>query len=286
MTSETVFSIPEANAVGLTPYTFFRLIELRVQRYFTMVASELKIGLHRGSFHNRSFHNREESARGTFRSTRISPRHAAVKVLVVDDHPIVCAGVVDLLRSHDWLVVVGQAADGEEALAKSKALLPDVMLVDINLPKLNGLALIKSLRAQLPDIKLIVLSMHEPELLAHQIVQSGVRGFVCKKVASAELVTALETVAAGGTFFDNHFSQVVLKAFTRDPANQQFWMSPREREVLVGIAEGLSNKEVAARLNIGVRTVDTHRERLVRKLNIRSTARLTRFALQQGLVPQ
>jgi DNA-binding NarL/FixJ family response regulator len=248
-----------------------------------MVASELRIGRSRDNLG--SLRRQEESARATLRSNHLSPRRAAAKVLVVDDHPIVCAGVIDLLRSHEWLVVVGQAADGEEALAKARHLLPEVVLVDINLPKLNGLALIKSLRAELPDIKIIVLSMHEPELLAHQIVQSGVRGFVCKRVASSELVTALETVASGGTFFDNHFSQVILKAFTRDPQNQQFWMSPREREVLIGIAEGLSNKEVAARLNIGVRTVDTHRERLVRKLNIRSTAGLTRFAIQHGLVP-
>jgi two-component system nitrate/nitrite response regulator NarL len=250
-----------------------------------MVASELRIS--RSGVTSSSFPRNEAGhVPGTFTSTRASARRAPVRVLVVDDHPIVCAGVIDLLRSHEWLVVVGQAADGEEALAKAREMLPDVILVDINLPKLNGLALIKSLRAQLPETKLIVLSMHEPELLAHHIIQSGVRGFVCKRVASSELVNALETVASGGTFFDNHFSQVVLKAFSRDPANQQFWISPREREVLIGIAEGLSNKEVAARLNIGVRTVDTHRERLVRKLKIHSTAGLTRFALEHGLVPQ
>jgi len=248
-----------------------------------MVASELKTG--RSGSSVSSFH-RQETARGAARSNQISSRQPVTKVLVVDDHPIVCAGVIDLLRSHEWLEVVGVATDGEQALAKALELLPHVMLVDINLPKLSGLALIKSLHAQLPDIKVIVLSMHEPELVAHQIVQSGVRGFVCKKVASLELVNALETVSAGGTFFDNHFSQVVLRAFSRDPENQQFWMSPREREVLIGIADGLSNKEVAARLNIGVRTVDTHRERLIRKLNIRSTAGLTRFAIKHGLVPE
>lgn len=248
-----------------------------------MVASELKTG--RSGNGLSSFHRQEESARRSLTANHIVPRQSVTKVLVVDDHPLVCAGVTDLLRSHKWLEVVGLAADGEEALAKARELLPHVVLVDINLPKVSGLALIKSLRAHLPDIKIIILSMHEPELVAPQIVRSGVRGFVCKSVAASELVTALETVAAGGTFFDNHFSQVMLKAFAPDSQNQQFWMSPRERDVLIGVAEGLSNKEVAARLNIGVRTVDTHRERLIRKLNIRSTAGLTRFAVKHGLVP-
>lgn len=249
-----------------------------------MFASELRIGS--SGIASSPFRYKPAASRRSLADGETSTRRVPTKVLVVDDHPIVCAGVIDLLRSHDWLVVIGQAGDGEEALAKARELLPDIILLDINLPKLNGLALIKSLRAEFPETRIIVLSMHEPELLAQHIVQSGVRGFVCKKVASSELVTALERVAAGGTFFDDHFSQVVLRVFSRNPGSQQLWISPRECEVLIGIAEGLSNKEVAARLDIGVRTVDTHRERLVRKLNIRSTAGLTRFALQHGLVPQ
>jgi two-component system nitrate/nitrite response regulator NarL len=208
------------------------------------------------------------------------------KVLVVDDHPVVCAGVIDLLSCHDWLVVVGQANDGQEGLSKARKLLPDLVVVDINMPKLDGLTLMKSLRAELPQTKVIVLSMHAPEHLAQHIIQSGARGYVCKKVASDDLVTALETVAAGGTFFDATFSQIVLRQLSHNSEKPELWISPREREVLVGIADGLSNKEIATRLNIGVRTVDTHRERLIRRLNIRSTAGLTKFALQHGLVAQ
>ena len=219
-------------------------------------------------------------------SLSVPPRRSAVKVLIVDDHPIVCAGIADLLRSHEWLLVIGQAADGREALSKARELAPDLIIVDINLPKLNGLALIRSLRIELPEAKVIVLSMHDPEQLAQHIIQSGARGYVCKKVASTELVTALETVAAGGTFFDNGFSQSILKHYSRDPSQHEAWMSPREREVLIAIAEGLSSKEIAARLDIGLRTVETHRERLTRKLNIHSVAGLTRFALQQGLIAQ
>ena len=210
-----------------------------------------------------------------------------VKVLVVDNHPIVRAGVIDLLRTHNCLKVIGEATNGKEALVKARELQPDVALVDINLPKLNGLQLIKSLRDKQPGIKVLVLSMQEPELLADQIIQSGALGFVNKRAASTELVTALETVAGGGTFFGSHFTEIMMRSFSREAQSQRLPLSQREREVLTGIAEGLTNREVAARLHIGVRTVDTHRERIVRKLNIRSTqsaAGLTRFAIQHGLV--
>ena len=126
--------------------------------------------------------------------------------------------------------------------------------------------------------------MQEPELVAHQIIKSGAHGFVCTRVASTDLVNALEQVASGETFFDRDFAEVALRSFSRDAEGQQFRMTQREREVLIGIAEGLTNKEVAARLNIGVRTVGSHRERIVRKLKIRSAAGLTRFAIEHGLV--
>ncbi|HTL56228.1 MAG TPA: response regulator transcription factor [Candidatus Limnocylindrales bacterium] len=202
----------------------------------------------------------------------------------MDDHPVVCAGIVDLLRDHNWLRVVGQAGDGRQALGKARELLPDIVVTDISLPKLNGLSLAKALRAEFPHVGVIILTMHGPEHVAPHVVQSGARGYVCKKVASTQLIDALEIVALGGTYFDPYFSQLTLKRFSDESVNKGFSMTPRERDVLVCIAEGLSNKEIASQLGLGVRTVETHRQCLIQKLNIHTTAGLTCFALQQGLI--
>jgi DNA-binding NarL/FixJ family response regulator len=211
-------------------------------------------------------------------------RKCPIRVLVVDDHAVVRAGIIEILRLHDCLVVVGEAADGREALAKALQLEPDLVILDLNLPKLNGVDLMNGLRAQLPKTMVLVLSMHEPRKIASAIIDGGARGYVSKRVASTELVTALETVAAGGTYFDSAFSLSALPQLTGDRSSPRFNISPRQREVLIGVAEGLSSKEIAARLNIGVRTVDTHREQVARKLHIRNAAEFTRYAVQQGYV--
>lgn len=211
-------------------------------------------------------------------------RPTTTKVLIVDDHPLVRAGVREVLQSHDWLVVVGEAADGREALNKALQLSPDLVIVDLNIPKLNGIGLMSALRTSLPKTKIIVLTMHEPDNVARSVIEAGARGYVSKRVASTELVTALEAVASGGTYFDSTFSITVLQELTRDPKNQRAAISPRQREVLIGVAEGLSSKEIAARLNIGVRTVDTHREQVARKLKIRNAADFTKYAIQYGYV--
>src|SRR5262249_13059228 len=125
---------------------------------------------------------------------RQAHRPASARVLVVDDHPIVRAGIVDLLSTHEWLEVVGQAADGQEALAKARKLSPDVVVLDITLPRLNGVTLANTLRAEFPRLAVLILTMHSPEHIGEHILQSGARGYVCKKVASTELISALEIV--------------------------------------------------------------------------------------------
>jgi DNA-binding NarL/FixJ family response regulator len=206
----------------------------------------------------------------------------SVSVLIVEDHPIVRAGVTELLQLHHSLVVVGQAADGFEGLERARELCPNLVIVDISLPKLDGLSLIRAIHRDLPHAKMVVLSMHAPEHMSQQALQAGAHGYVCKAAASTELVKALEIVAAGGTFFENGFSLGSKNhSLERDV---EPGMSPREHDVLVGIAEGMTSKQIAVRLAIGVRTVQTHRDRLVRKLNIHSTAGLTRFAVQVGVV--
>ena len=205
-----------------------------------------------------------------------------ISVLVVDDHAIVYEGIIGLLSSHPWLRVSGLATDGREALLKAKELQPHLVIVDVNLPKLSGFALVKALKTEAPLSKAIIFSMHSPEQFTLSVIESGVRGYVCKRDAATKLTKALEVVALGGTFFDPDFANALRQATPEKTLQPR--MTPREREVLVGVAEGLSNKEIAARLGLGVRTIETYRVRLVRKLNIRSAASLTRFALQQGLL--
>ncbi len=206
-----------------------------------------------------------------------------VRILVVDDHPIVRKGLNECLARHKHLVVVGEAKDGVEALAKARELSPDLVLMDIDMPKLNGLAASEILHKENPQMKIVILSVHNPAQYALRIANCGAHGCVSKDAPMAELVQAIETVAGGGDFFNSEVTNATLLKFVDSQHLQQ--ISHREREVLVAVAEGLSNKEIACRLGVSARTVETHRDHIMRKLNIHSVAGLTRFAIAQGLVP-
>lgn len=210
-----------------------------------------------------------------------------IRVLLVDDHPIVRKGLGACLSRQGNIVVVGEAGDGREALRKAKELAPDVVMMDIDMPHMNGLTATELLRKDLPNVKVLVLSMHTHSDVVMRILQSGARGYVVKEASSEELLRAVETVNAGESFFSSDVARLALNQFVRGGGEgpQPGQISNREREVLIAIAEGLSNKEIACRLNVGVRTVETHRERIMRKLNIHSVAGLTRFAIQKGLIP-
>jgi two-component system, NarL family, nitrate/nitrite response regulator NarL len=210
----------------------------------------------------------------------------AVRVLLVDDHPVVRRGLSSCLALHEQVVVVGEAVDGQEGIRKAKELLPDVVLMDIDMPHLNGLSATEILRRENPNIKVLVLSMHRHPEYVMRILQSGARGYVLKEASPEELLGAIQTIQSGETFFSPDIARLALNQFVHGPGEgpHPAQLSNREREVLVAIAEGLSNKEIASRLGVGVRTVETHRERIMRKLNIHSIAGLTKFAIAKGLV--
>jgi two-component system, NarL family, nitrate/nitrite response regulator NarL len=209
-----------------------------------------------------------------------------IKLLLVDDHPVVRRGISSCLSRQERLAIVGEAADGLEAVRKAKELSPDIILMDIDMPHMDGLAVTEVLRKELPNIKVLILSMHSNTDYVLRILQSGARGYVLKEASPEELVRAIETVEAGEAFFSPDVARLALNQFVRgggDNPNASH-LTNREREVLIQIAEGLSNKEIASHLGVGVRTVETHRERIMRKLNIHSVAGLTKFAIANGLI--
>ncbi len=211
-----------------------------------------------------------------------------IKVLLVDDHPVVREGVRSSLIVHPTIDVVGEASDGAEAIQKTKELSPDVILMDLSMPHMSGLEALKQLQKSMPTVKVIILTMHDSKEYIQQIVQSGARGYVLKDIYPADLVRAIESVHAGEAFFSPSVNRVLVNEYLHKteelthPHGKE--LSHREREVLRLIAEGLTNKVIANRLFVSIRTIETHRERIMRKLNIHSAAGLTKFAISKGMV--
>lgn len=211
-----------------------------------------------------------------------------IRLLLVDDHPIVLDGIKSHLCAQPEFEVVGDAANGQEALRKAKLLLPDVILMDISMPHMNGLEAISHLRKQVPSAKILILTMHESKEYIAQVVRSGARGYLLKDSAPAELVGAIKAVHTGEVYFSPSVSKVLVQEMTNNASGAldgppQQPLTDREREVLSLIAEGLLNKQIADKLGIGVRTIETHRERIMRKLDIHTVAGLTKYAISRGM---
>ncbi|HND61347.1 MAG TPA: response regulator transcription factor [Opitutaceae bacterium] len=210
-----------------------------------------------------------------------------IRLLLVDDHPFVREGLRAYLTGREGLQVVGEAADGETALGLARRLRPDVVLMDVNLPGMNGIAAATALRRALPSIRVLMLTVHARTEYLLQMLRAGAHGYVAKDAPPAELLRAIQKVAEGGTHFSNEVALAYLRDHLAVPRGMAVAaperLTRRERDVLALLADGLTNKQMAARLEVSARTVETYRERLKQKLGLRTVAELTRFALTQEL---
>jgi two-component system, NarL family, response regulator NreC len=207
-----------------------------------------------------------------------------IKILLADDHTIVRQGLKLILAAHADMQVLGEAANGREAVELAAKLHPDIVLMDVAMPELNGIEATRQMVAANARIRILVLSMHKESVYVREILRAGARGYILKDAIDTELLTAIRSVARGDGYISPAVSGALLNDFRGNAANPIDLLSPREREVLQLIAEGKTNKEIATRLNLSVYTVDSHRGKVMEKLNLHSTGELVRFAMKQGLV--
>ncbi len=210
-----------------------------------------------------------------------------IRLLIVEDHALVRAGFIALLKTLKGFEVVGEAENGHQALRLIEVHRPQVVLMDIAMPGLNGIEAASRIHKKYPEIKVIILSMHANEEYVVQALRNGAKGYLLKDAGLAELELAVRAVVRGEVYLSPPISRRVVEELLRrrgeetDPLGQ---LTPRQREILQMIAEGLTTKEIAARLDLSIKTVDTHRTQLMERLNLHDVAGLVRFAVRVGLV--
>ncbi len=212
-----------------------------------------------------------------------------IRVLLAEDHTIVRKGLRSLLDDEAEIEVVGEAEDGQQAIQKTEQLSPDVVVMDITMPVLNGLEATRQIKKLWPGVKVVVLTVHSTEEHIFQILRAGASGYVVKQGAVHELLQAIRAAYRGDTFLSPIISRQAVDEYgQRATAMEDKYdkLTSREREVLQMIAEGHTNREIAGRLHITVKTVEAHRSRLMDKLDLRSIAELTRYALRKGMIEQ
>ena len=207
-----------------------------------------------------------------------------IRVALADDHPVVLAGMRALLQSDHELELVGEATSGTAALKLITQAEPDVGVIDISMPDLNGIELARLVAASCPDVKILALTVHEDRAYVHQLLQAGARGYLLKRSAADELVRAIRAVAAGGVYLDPAIADKALPDAARGtlPASSQLDLTERESEVLRLTAQGFTNKEIAARIEVSVKTVETYKSRAAEKLGLRTRADIVRYGAARG----
>ena len=211
-----------------------------------------------------------------------------LRILIVDDHAVVRRGVRALLESQPGWEVAGEATTGREAIQLAKRLHPDVVVMDLSLPELNGLDAMRQLLKESPRSEVLVLTMHHSEELARDVLQAGARGYVLKSDADENLVAAIQSLSQHKPFLTSTVTELVLDDYLRrgdeDASLAHAAVTSRERELIQLLAEGKSNKEAASALGISVKTVEAHRANLMRKLRLRSVSELVRYAIRNNIV--
>lgn len=207
-----------------------------------------------------------------------------LRVVLADDHAVVREGLKALVNSQADMQVVGEAADGEEACRVANELAPDVLVMDLSMPVLGGADAAVRVKRDCPDVKILALTVHEERVYLTQLLRAGASGYVLKRAAPSELVNAVRTVASGGTYIDPAVASTLVEGYldAEKAIAQPDTLSEREHQVLVGVARGFSNKELAASLGLSVKTVETYRTRVAEKLGLRSRVDIVRYAAKQG----
>ncbi len=212
---------------------------------------------------------------------------ARVRILIADDHEIVRQGLRSLLEKESW-EVCAEYGSGREAVEGAKQLTPDIAILDISMPDLNGVEATQQISKQVPDTRVIVMTMHDSEELARRVLEAGARGYVLKSDAARDLANAVKAVMKGEPFFSGKISEMLLRGYLTKPTQTQAEaipsLTPREREVVQLLAEGKSSKEVAAVLGTSPATVETQRAKIMQKLDLHSVTDLVRYAIRNHII--
>jgi DNA-binding NarL/FixJ family response regulator len=204
-----------------------------------------------------------------------------IRVSLADDHPFVLMGIRSLIELEDEFEIASASSDGEAALTDILASDPDVAIIDLSMPKLDGVQVIARLRAERPDLKMLALTVHEDAAYLHQVLRAGADGYLLKRSAAEEVVRAIHDISAGHRFIDPAIAGKVAEIASGEAPPIEL-LSEREIDVLRLLAQGFTSKEIADRLDIGVKTVETYKSRAITKLDLRSRAQIVRFAATQG----
>lgn len=232
----------------------------------------------------------QESLEALLSSANRRPTMPALKVLIADDHEIVRQGLRSMLEAQRECQVVGEAGDGRQAVTLTKELNPDVVILDIGMPTLNGLEATRQILKMRPQTKVLILTMHESDSVIREVLDAGARGYILKTDAGRDLVTAVDSLRRNKTFFTSRVSQMILDGFLKgDPRPQHnesgaVRLTPRQREIVQLLAEGKSSKEVAVALDLSVKTAETHRANIMRKLDCHSVSEVVRYAIRNKII--
>ena len=211
-----------------------------------------------------------------------------IRILLVDDHTLVRSGIRSLLEHEPGLSVIGEAEDGRAAVRLACKLKPNVVIMDIAMPLLNGLEATRQIKIQCPDVKVLVLSMHDNEEYIRQALEAGAMGYILKDAAAQELISAIQSVYRGEAVLSPAVTRLVIEDYLRwggtRPQEESDSLSPREREVLQLIAEGYTNKQIAEILSISIKTVQAHRNNLMQKLDLHDRGELIKYAIQKKII--